>query len=99
MDFYVSRSLSTISDALCDFKGNYLQIKSVCCHSLSCLLKPMQLEMLTGALRQSGHGSLIETYFSRMWAVLLGCILREAYCNKRAGEGRDMVRRGERKTE
>ena len=33
-----------------------------------------------------GPGGLIETYISRMWAILLGCILWEAHCNNRERE-------------
>lgn len=33
-----------------------------------------------------GPGGLIETYICRMWAILLGCVLREERCNNRKGK-------------
>lgn len=55
--------------------------------------------MLSRALRQLGPGGLIETYICRMWAILLGCILREAHCNNRKGRRRDTEKQRERKRE
>lgn len=49
----------------------------------------LRVMWLNGAPRQLGPCGFTETYICRMWARLLGCILREAHCNNREGERRD----------
>ena len=49
----------------------------------------LRVMWLNRAPRQLGPCGFTETYICRMWAILLGCILREAHCNNREGERRD----------